>query len=172
MLIHENHGLSISFIACQQLPFGEKGMCCRFCFCCGHKACYVWSLANKREFILHACYTVFRQFLTRCAWACLGITPTGLGLWAYIFLAVLLYGPAYNLLCHHGPAYYFVMLFYGPTYYFAVLLWAYILFCCVTIGLHIILLCYYRPAYYFAVLLWACMLLCWMLLSNQIFDIK
>ena len=87
------------------MPFGEKGMCCRFCLCYGHKACYVWLLANKqREFILHACYTVFRQFLTRCAWACLGITPTGLGL-----LYITCYcGPAYALLCYYGPVCYFV----------------------------------------------------------------
>ena len=118
MLIHESHGLipfNKLYSICQQLPFGEKGMCCRFCLCYGHKACYVWLLANKQqEFVLHACYTVFRQFLTRCAWACLGITPTGLGL-LYITCC---YGPAYcALLCYYGPTY-CLLCYHGPVCYF------------------------------------------------------
>ena len=136
-------------------------MCCRFCFCCGHKlaTCGHWLINNEYSFYMHV-IRYLDSFSLDVLELALELLPLA---WVYGLTYFLLcyYGPAYYLLCYHGPAYYFVMLFYCPTYY---------------------LLCYYGPTYYFAmlllacillaVLLWACMLLCWMLLSNQIFDVN
>ena len=172
MLIHENHGLSISFIASvSSCHLGRKVCAAGFVFAAVTKlaTCGRWLINNENSFYMHV-IRYLDSFSLDVLELALELLPLA---WAY--------GPTYFLLCYHGPAYYFVMLFYGPTYYllcyygptyyFAVLLWAYILFCCVTMGLHItllcysmvlhiILLCYYGPTYYFAVLLSAYILFC------------
>ena len=138
MLIHENHGLSISFIASvSSCHLGRKVCAAGFVFAavtklatCGHSTC-----------MLYGIQTVSHQMCLSLPWNYSHwLGPMGLHITCCVTMGL-------HITCCVTMGLHITLLCYSMVLHIT---------CCVTMVLHIILLCYYGPTYYFAVLLSAC----------------